>query len=78
MDVDKIPVIGKVNRTINILMINFVLLGIVSLVLGVLILFFPKVLEVLISALLVFAGIIFIHIAYNIHCYKHKYMKWID
>ena len=76
IDIDKVPIIGKINRTLNILIINFVLLAIVAGVLGVSIIFFPKVLELLMSALLILSAIIFLHIAYNIHSYKQKYMKW--
>lgn len=76
IDIDKVPIIGKINRTLNILIINFVLLAIVAGVLGISIIFFPKVLELLMSALLILSAIIFLHIAYNIHSYKQKYTKW--
>ncbi len=76
MDVDKVPILGKVNRTLNILMINFVLLAIVCIILGVVIPFFPKVLDLLIAALLIVTSVILLNIAWNIHSYKKKYMKW--
>lgn len=76
MDVDKVPVLGKVNRTLNILMINFILLAVVSLALGVIIPFFPQVLDLLVAALLIVTAVILLNIAYNIHSYKKRYMKF--
>jgi len=76
VDIDKVPILGKINKTLNVLMVNFILLAIVAGILGVSIIFFPKVLDVLMSALLILSAIIFLHIAYNIHSYKQKYMKW--
>lgn len=76
MDVDKVPVLGKVNRTLNILMINFILLAVVSLALGVIIPFFPQVLDLLVAALLIVMAVILLNIAYNIHSYKKRYMKF--
>lgn len=76
MDVDKVPVLGKINRTLNVLMINFILLAIVCTVLGVVIPFYPQVLDLLVAALLIVSAVILLNIAYNIHTYKHKYMKY--
>lgn len=76
MNVDNVPVLGKVNRTLNILMINFILLAVVSLALGVIIPFFPQVLDLLVAALLIVTAVILLNIAYNIHAYKKKYMKF--
>lgn len=76
MDVDKIPILGKVNRTLNVLMINFILLAVVSLALGVIIPFFPQVLDLLVAALLIVMAVILLNIAYNIHLYKKKYTKF--
>jgi len=78
MDVDKIPIIGKINRTMNVLIVNFVLLAIISLILGVVIPFFPQVLDLLVAALLIVTAIILLNIAYNIHSYKKKYTKWFN
>ena len=76
MNVDKVPVLGKINRTLNILMINFILLAVVSLALGVIIPFFPQVLDLLVAALLIVMAVILLNIAYNIHTYKKKYTKF--
>jgi len=77
MNVDKVPVLGKINRTLNILMINFILLAVVSFALGVIIPFFPQVLDLLVAALLIVMAVILLNIAYNIHTYKNKYMKFL-
>ena len=77
MNIDKVPIIGKINKNVNILILNFTLLGIVAGVLGFSIIFFPKVLELLMSALLILSSIIFFHIAYNIYSYKSKYTQWL-
>ncbi len=76
MNVDNFPVLGKVNRTLNILMINFILLAVVSLALGIIIPFFPQVLDLLVAALLIVMAVILLNIAYNIHTYKKKYTKF--
>jgi cytochrome b subunit of formate dehydrogenase len=76
MDVDKVPVLGKINRTMNVLMINFILLAVVCIILGIVIPFFPKVLDLLVAALLIVTAVILLNIAWNIHSYKKKYMKW--
>ncbi|MFH1533976.1 MAG: hypothetical protein ABID64_03525 [Nitrospirota bacterium] len=76
MDVDKVPVLGKISRTLNVLMINFILLAVVCVVLGVVIPFYPQVLDLLVAALLIVSAVILLNIAYNIHTYKHKYMKY--
>ncbi len=78
MDVDKIPVIGKINRSLNMLILNFVLLAVVFLVLGILIPFYPAILDILVAALLIVSAIIFMNIAFNIHSHKKKYLKWLD
>jgi hypothetical protein len=78
MDIDKVPVLGKLNRTLNHLIVNFVLLAILSFGLGVAIIFYPQVLDLLVSALLIVAAIILLNIAFNIHSYKKKYTKWFD
>jgi len=78
MDIDKVPILGKINRTLNMMMLNFILLAIVCLVLGIVIPFFPKVLDILVAACLIVATILFISIAYHIHQAKKKYMKFFD
>jgi len=62
----------------NVLIVNFVLLAIISLILGVVIPFFPQVLDLLVAALLIVTAIILLNIAYNIHSYKKKYTKWFN
>lgn len=76
MDVDKVPILGRINRTLNILMINFILLAVVCVVLGIVIPFYPQVLDLLVAALLIVSAVILLNIAYNIHTYKRKYMKY--
>ena len=76
VDIDKVPIIGTINRTMNMLILNFVLLAIVTGTLGVSIIFLPQIVEILMSSILIFSAIIFLHIAYNIHSYKAKYTKW--
>lgn len=78
MDIDKIPVIGKINKTMNVLMVNFILLAVICLALGIIIPFFPKVLDLLVSALLIVSAVILVNIAYNIHSSKKKYLGWLD
>lgn len=78
MDIDKVPLIGKLNRSMNAIVVNFALLAMVFLILAVLILVFPKVLEVFVSALLIVCAIIFINIAVHIYSYKNKYTKWFE
>ena len=78
MDVDKIPVVGKIHRTMTSMIINFILLGLICLVLGVVIPFFPQVLDLLVAALLIVSAIIFFNISYNIYTSRKKYFDWID
>ncbi len=78
MDVDKIPILGKIKRTMNMMIVNFVLLAVICLGLGIIIPLFPQVLDVLIGAILIVSAIIFLNIAYNIHVTKKKYFDWIE
>lgn len=78
MEIDKVPILGKLNRTMNALVINFVLLAVVALTLGILIPFYPQILDVLVAALLIVSAAILLNIAYHIHSYKKKYTKWFD
>lgn|GEM_PF-2096614 len=77
MKIDNIPVVGGIHRTLTSFVVNFVLLAVVCLILGVIIPFYPQVLTLLVSVSLILAAIIFISIAYNIHRYKTKYMDWM-
>ncbi|MBD3331095.1 hypothetical protein GF354_06265 [Candidatus Peregrinibacteria bacterium] len=78
MDVDKLPVLGKVKRALNSMMLNFMLLALICITLGLVIPFFPQVLDVLAAAFLIVSGIIFLNMAYNIHKHKKKYFDWIE
>lgn len=78
MNIDKIPVVGKVHKTLNVFVINFVLLAIVCLILGVVIPFYPEVLDFLASALLIVMGVILLNLAYHINSSKKKYFDWMD
>lgn len=77
MDIDKIPVLGKLNRTLNMMIANFVILAVIFIILAIIILFFPKVLDVLVAALLILAALVFLHMALNIYTSKRKYVKWL-
>ena len=78
MEIDDVPIIGKIHRTMNMMILNFILLGIICIILGVVIPFFPQVLDFLIAALLLVSAVILFHIAYNIHVSKKKYFKWFE
>ena len=78
MKIDNIPVVGGIHRTLTNFTVNFVLLAVVCLMLGVIIPFYPQVLTLLVSASLIVAAIIFINIAYNIHKYQKKYIDWME
>lgn len=78
MDIDKIPVLGKVRRAFNSIMWNLILLALICITLGVVIPFFPQVLDVLAAALLIVSGIIFLNMAYNVHRHKKKYFDWLE
>lgn len=77
MKIDNIPVVGGIHRTLTSFIVNFILLAVVCLILGIIIPFYPQVLTLLVSVSLILAAIIFISIAYNIHRYKNKYMDWM-
>lgn len=76
MNIDKIPVVGKVNKTLNRLMINFVLLAVIFIILGLMIIFIPQALDVLAASLLFVSALIFFNIAYNFWQYKKKLEKF--
>ncbi|MFA5948208.1 MAG: hypothetical protein WC806_04545 [Candidatus Gracilibacteria bacterium] len=78
MKIDNVPVIGRINKAINVLVINIVLLGFVLLILGVFIIVNPVVLTVLASALLILSGLILFNIAHNIYKHKERYLKIFD
>ncbi|PIR55215.1 hypothetical protein COU74_02315 [Candidatus Peregrinibacteria bacterium CG10_big_fil_rev_8_21_14_0_10_36_19] len=76
MEIEEIPVVGKISHSINMIIANFILLGFVALILGVIIPFFPQVLDVLVAALLVVAAVIFFNIAFIIRKYKNRYLDF--
>jgi Ca2+/Na+ antiporter len=76
MDIDKIPVLGKINRTFNAMIFNFILLAVIFVALAIAIMLFPTVLQMLVSILLILSALVFVHLAYNIYSYKKKYTKW--
>ncbi len=78
MDVNKIPIIGKINKNMLVLSVNFFLLGVVSLILGIVIPFYPEVLDVLASALLIVAAIVLFNIAYHVHASRKRYFEWLE
>jgi uncharacterized membrane protein len=77
MKLDDVPFVGNLSRKISAIAFNLVLLGIVCLVLGVLIIFVPTILQILVSALLIVMGLIFFNIAYHINSQKRKYFDWM-
>lgn len=78
MDIDKVPVLGKINRTLNSIALNFIILAVIFIILGVAIIIFPAVLRMLVAILLILSSLVFLHIAYNIVSYKKKYTKWLE
>lgn len=78
MDIDNVPILGKIKKTMTALVISFVLLALVALTLGILIPFYPQVLDVLVGVLLIVTAAILLNIAYHIYSYKKKYTKWFD
>jgi len=78
MDVDKIPFVGKVHKTLNVVAVNFLLLAIVCLILALVIPFYPEVLVFLTSTLLVVAAVILLNLAYHVNAAKKKYFNWLD
>jgi len=78
MNIEKIPVLGRIKKTMNVLIINFVLLAVICIIIGIVIPFYPMVLDLIAAAFLIVAAIIFLNIAFNIHSYKKKYLKWFD
>lgn len=78
MDINQIPILGSLNKRINAVIMNFVILGVIALVLGVVIPFFPEILTLLASILLIVASAILFSIAYHIHASKKKYTKWME
>ena len=78
MKIDNIPVIGKVHRTLNAFVVNFVLLALICLILAVVIPFYPEVLHFLVSALLLVAAVILLNLAYHINVSKSKYFNLLD
>ena len=78
MDIDKIPVLGKIRRTMSAMAVNFVFLAIICLVLGIVIPLYPQVLDLLISAVLIIAAVIFLSMAWHLHSAKKKYIDWIE
>ncbi|MBT4917464.1 hypothetical protein HN709_03775 [Candidatus Peregrinibacteria bacterium] len=78
MDIDKIPVLGKVRRTMSAMAVNFVFLAIICLILGIVIPLYPQVLDLLISATLIVTSVIFLSIAWHLHSAKKKYIDWVE
>lgn len=78
MDIDKVPILGKINRTLNSIALNFVILAVIFVVLAVAIIVFPAVLRMIVAILLILTSLVFLHMAYNIVSYKQKYTKWLE
>lgn len=77
MNVDNIPVVGKIHRTLSAITVNFILLAMVCLILAVVIPFYPEVLSFLVSAMLIITAIILLNMAYQINASKKKYFDWM-
>ena len=78
MDVDKIPVLGKIRKTMSAMAVNFVFLAIICLVSGIVIPLYPQILDLLVAALLIVAAVIFLSMAWHLHNAKKKYIDWIE
>lgn len=78
MKPEDLPILSKVSHGMNVLIVNFILLAVICLILGVVIPFFPQVLNFLVAALLIVAGFIFLNIAYNIYTHKKKLFHWFN
>ncbi len=72
MNINKVPVVGKVNKTFNKLIINFLLLSVLFLILAVLIVTYSKALELIVAAVLVVTAMVFLNIAYSVYQYRKK------
>ena len=77
MKLDDVPFVGNVSKKVSAIAMNLILLGIVCIVLGILIFFVPSILQILVAALLILMGLIFLNIAYHIHSQKRKYFDWM-
>jgi len=75
MNINEIPVLGKINKTFNRVMANLVILALVCVILAISILIYPPALSVLVALLLMVMAFSFINIAYNVNVYKKKYLK---
>lgn len=78
MKIDELPVVGKIHRTLNAVVVNFVLLALICIVLAIVIPFYPEVLSFLVSALLLVAAAILLNLAYHVNSSKKKYFNWMD
>lgn len=76
MKIDKVPLLGALNKNLNKMMINLILLAAIFMILAILILVFPKALDVLAAALLFVTAFIFLNLAYDVTQFKKKYMKY--
>ena len=78
MKLDNVPFVGNVSKKVSAIVINLILLGVVCLILGVLIVFVPTIMQILVAALMIVMALIFFNIAYHIHSQKRKYFDWMS
>jgi len=78
MDIDKLPVLGKLRKTMSSMAVNFVFLAVICLILGIVIPLYPQILDLLVAAFLIVSAVIFLSIAWHIHGAKKKYIDWIE
>jgi len=72
MKVEKIPMLGGVYKSLSRMTINLVVLGAIALIVGILIPFYPQILNVLVASTLILTSFILFNIAYHVHSYKKK------
>lgn len=72
MNIDKVPVLGKIHRSLRSMITILVVLAITAIVLGALIPFYPEILYVLVSALFIVSGLSMIAMAFHLNQYKKK------
>ncbi|MDD3861977.1 MAG: hypothetical protein PHP74_03775 [Candidatus Gracilibacteria bacterium] len=77
MKSSKLPVVGKIQRSLNALVVNFVLLAVICLILAIVIPMYPEIFHFLISALLLVTVVILLNLARHIYLAKKKYFDWM-
>lgn len=77
MKIDNIPVVGRLNRSINALIANLIILGAICLILGIAIIFFRFVLDILVIVFLLVTAAVLFNMGRHIYVTKKKYTDWM-